>query len=338
MSAGLVFAEGLGRSFAPRQLILRGRAVPAVVDVSLSLAAGEAVGLVGESGSGKSTIGRLLLGLLAPTEGRVVFDGIEISGAPADVLRRLRRRMQLIFQDPYASLDPRRRVGAQIAEGLLIHGLASGREAEARARALLQEVGLPAEHAERYPQQFSGGQRQRIGIARALATGPDFLVADEPVSALDVSVQAQVLALLGDLCRRRGLTLLFISHDLPVVRHLCARVVVLYLGRVMEEGRTEDVFAGPRHPYTRALLAAAPRLDPGRRQERAPLAGELPSPADPPSGCVFRTRCAYALPKCAEERPVLREAGGAGHRAACIRDDIGRDDIGEIGGDMRPGG
>ncbi len=321
--APLVQAERLGRSFAPRSLLLRGRAVPAVVDVSLALAAGEAVGLVGESGSGKSTIGRLLLGLLAPTQGRIVFDGIALTGASASVLRGLRRRMQLVFQDPYASLDPRRRVGAQIADGLVIHGLASGRAAEARARALLAEVGLLPEHAERYPHQFSGGQRQRVGIARALATGPDFLVADEPVSALDVSVQAQVLALLADLCRRRGLTLLFISHDLPVVRHLCARVVVLYLGRVMEEGTTEAVFAAPRHPYTQALLAAAPRLDPSRRQRRAPLAGEPPSPADPPSGCVFRTRCPHALRACGRESPALSEAGAAGHRVACIRDDIG---------------
>jgi len=322
-SAPLVRAERLGRSFAPRSLLLRGRAVPAVVDVSLSLGAGEAVGLVGESGSGKSTIGRLLLGLLPPTQGRVVFDGIELTGASASVLRGLRRRMQLVFQDPYASLDPRRRVGSQIADGLAIHGLASGGAARARVRALLAEVGLPPDHAERYPHQFSGGQRQRIGIARALATGPDFLVADEPVSALDVSVQAQVLALLADLCRRRGLTLLFISHDLPVVRHLCGRVVVLYLGRVMEEGSTEAVFATPRHPYTRALLAAAPRLDPSRQQRHPPLAGEPPSPADPPSGCVFRTRCPHALPACAAKSPALREAGGAGQRAACIRDDIG---------------
>jgi len=295
-----------------------------VVDVSLALTAGEALGLVGESGSGKSTIGRLLLGLLAPTRGRVVFDGIDLAGTPSATLRRLRRRMQLVFQDPYASLDPRRRVGEQIADGLAIHGLASGTASEARVRALLEEVGLPADHAERYPHQFSGGQRQRIGIARALATAPDFLVADEPVSALDVSVQAQVLALLGDLCRRRGLTLLFISHDLPVVRHLCARVVVLYLGRVMEEGPTDEVFSDPRHPYTRALLAAAPHLDPSRRQRHAPLAGEPPSPADPPSGCVFRTRCPYAMPACAKESPALRETGAAGHRVACIRDDIGR--------------
>ncbi|MDA8048625.1 MAG: ABC transporter ATP-binding protein [Rhodospirillales bacterium] len=320
MIAPLVAAEGVGRVFGQRGLFSGRRPVAAVAEVSLTVGRGEAVGLVGESGSGKSTIGRILLGLLPPSEGRVLFDGIDLTRIRGAALRRLRRRMQLVFQDPYVSLDPHRRVGAQIADGLTIHGLAAGAAATARAAAFLEEVGLQPEHAKRYPHQFSGGQRQRIGIARALATGPDFLVADEPVSALDVSAQAQILALLADLRRRRGLAMLFISHDLPAVRHLCSRVVVLYLGRVMEEGSTEAVLTSPRHPYTAALLASAPSLDPARRRRSAPLRGEPPSPAKPPTGCVFRTRCRHALPMCEQARPPLRETGTPGHRAACIRD------------------
>jgi len=322
MSTPLIAGDALGKQFAPRGLLRHHRAVQAVADVTVSLAPGEAVGLVGESGSGKTTVGRLLLGLLPPTAGRVTFDGTDLSRADRASLRRLRRRMQIVFQDPSSSLDPRRRVGAQIADGLAIHRLASPAHRAERVHALLQEVGLAPEHAQRYPHEFSGGQRQRIGIARALATGPDFLVADEPVSALDVSVQAQVLALLADLRVRRHLTLLFISHDLPVVRHLCGRVVVMYLGRVMEEGPTAEVFARPRHPYTRALLSATPRLDAAQRRQRILLAGDPPSPSDPPSGCVFRTRCPHALPACAEAVPVLRPAGAEAHRFACIRDDL----------------
>ena len=236
--SSLVEAQGLCRSFPARQrgILSSRRALRAVTDVDLAVRQGEVVGLVGESGSGKSTVGRLLLGLLPPTAGRVSFDGIDLARANAGTLRRLRRRMQLVFQDPYSSLDPRRRVGDQIADGLSIHGLAPRRERAGRVRALLSRVGLTAEHAERYPHAFSGGQRQRVGIARALSTEPDFIVADEPVSALDVSVQAQVLELLAELKETLGLSMLFISHDLPAVRHLCDRVVVLYLGRVMEEG------------------------------------------------------------------------------------------------------
>ena len=251
-----------------------------------------------------------------------MFDGADLATADAATLRRLRQRMQLVFQDPYGSLDPRRTVGAQIADPLSIHDLVPANERGARVAALLAEVGLPPEHAARYPHQFSGGQRQRIGIARALASGPDFLVADEPVSALDVSVQAQVLALLADLRARLGLAMLFISHDLPVVRHLCDRVVVLYLGRIMEQGPVREVFSNPAHPYTRALLSAAPRLHPADRRARILLRGEPPSPADPPRGCVFRTRCPHAVPACADAVPPLTPRGPE-HLAACIREDLG---------------
>ncbi|MEJ1975987.1 MAG: oligopeptide/dipeptide ABC transporter ATP-binding protein [Acetobacteraceae bacterium] len=317
----LVAAEGLTHRFGHRGLLGRGRPVQAVTDVSLAITRGEAVGLVGESGSGKSTIGRLLLGLLRPSEGRVLVDGADLAGLRGSELRRLRRRVQLVFQDPYSSLDPRRRVGEQIADGIAIHGLLPKARRRARVEALLDQVGLPAAHADRYPHEFSGGQRQRIGIARALAVGPDLLVADEPVSALDVSVQAQVLALLADLRSRLGLGMLFISHDLHVVRSLCDRVLVLYLGRVMEEGPAAAVLATPGHPYTRALLSAAPSLDVLRRRTRILLAGDPPSPANPPSGCVFRTRCPWALPACAEAVPPPR-AVGPGHFAACIREDL----------------
>jgi len=321
MSEALVRAEGLSRRFATGGFFGRGRPLRAVTDFSLAIAAGEAVGLVGESGSGKSTVGRLLLGLLPATEGRAVFDGIDLAVAGREQLRKIRRRMQLVFQDPYGSLDPRRTVGSQVADALDIHDLVPAAGRAPRVAELLDQVGLAPEHARRYPHQFSGGQRQRIGIARALAAGPDFLVADEPVSALDVSVQAQVLALLADLRTRLGLAMLFISHDLPVVRHLCDRVAVMYLGRVMEEGPVASVFARPLHPYTQALLSAAPSLHAERRRTRILLRGEPPSPADPPSGCVFRTRCPLALPACAEAVPALRERE-RGHRAACIRDDV----------------
>jgi oligopeptide/dipeptide ABC transporter ATP-binding protein len=317
----LVVASNLTRRFGGDGWFGRGKAVRAVTDVSLRVGRGEAVGLVGESGSGKSTIGRLLLGLLAPSAGTITLDGADISTLAAGAAKKMRRRMQLVFQDPYASLDPRRRVGAQIADGLAIHAIVKPRERGTRVAALLAQVGLPETHADRFPHEFSGGQRQRLGIARALATEPDFLVADEPVSALDVSVQAQVLRLLADLRARLGLAMLFISHDLPVVRSLCDRVIVLYLGRVMEEGPAAAVLENPRHPYTIALLSAAPRVDAARRRTRILLRGDPPSPADPPSGCVFRTRCPFALPACAAAVPPPR-AVGAGHVSACIREDV----------------
>jgi oligopeptide/dipeptide ABC transporter ATP-binding protein len=309
----LVVAEGLTRRFAARGFFSRGRPIQAVTDVWLTVGRGETIGLVGESGSGKSTLGRMLLGLLPPSAGQVHFDGIDLARAGPAQRRQLRRRMQIVFQDPHSSLDPRRPVGAQVADGLAIHGLVPRPERRARVEALLSQVGLPAAHADRYPHEFSGGQRQRVGIARALATGPEFLVADEPVSALDVSVQAQVLALLADLRTRLGLALLFISHDLAVVRSLCDSVVILYLGRVMEAGPVAQVFDNPRHPYTQALLSAAPDLDPARRRSRIILPGDPPSPSAPPSGCVFRTRCPVAMPECAAAIPALRDG------VACLR-------------------
>ena len=307
----LLVAEGITRVFGARGLFRRGRPVQAVSGVSLTVGRGEAVGLVG-----KSTVGRLVLGLLPASAGRVLLDGTDIAD-PAG-RRARRRRMQLVFQDPYASLDPRRRVGAQVADGLAIHKLAAPSARRKQAEALLAQVGLAPAHADRFPHEFSGGQRQRVGIARALATRPDFLVADEAVSALDVSVQAQILALFADLRTRLGIGMLFISHDLKVVRSLCDRVIVLYLGRMVEEGRAADVLEGPRHPYTQALLSASPSLDPARRRTRILLHGDPPSPSDPPSGCVFRTRCRLAVAACAAAVPPL-EAVGPGHRAACLR-------------------
>ncbi len=317
-SPPLLEAAGLSKTFAARGLFRRGPAVQAVRRVDVAVGRGETVGVVGESGSGKSTLGRLLLGLLPASEGTIRFDGRRLDEATRAEWRRLRRRMQIVFQDPYGSLDPRRRVGAQIADGLAIHGLVPTAERPGRVAELLRQVGLDPVHAQRFPHEFSGGQRQRIGIARALATAPDFLVADEPVSALDVSVQAQVVALLGDLRHRLGLAMLFISHDLLVVRHLCDRVLVMYLGRVMEEGPAETVFRTPAHPYTRALLSATPRLDPARRAKRILLPGDPPSPSNPPSGCVFRTRCLHAADACAGTVPDLRPFG-EGRRVACIR-------------------
>jgi oligopeptide/dipeptide ABC transporter ATP-binding protein len=292
--------------------------VQAVRAVDVSVARGEAVGVVGESGSGKSTLGRLMLGLIPASEGTVSFDGKPLGNASRAEWRSLRKRMQIVFQDPYGSLDPRRRAGAQIADGLTIHDLVPATQRDARVAALLQRVGLDPTHAQRFPHEFSGGQRQRIGIARALASEPDFLVADEPVSALDVSIQAQIVQLLAVLRRDLGLAMLFISHDLPVVRHLCDRVVVMYLGRVMEEGTAETIFNAPAHPYTRALISATPKLRQAERAKRILLAGDPPSPSDPPSGCVFRTRCAQAVAACAESVPELRSFG-EGRRVACLR-------------------
>src|ERR687898_1415599 len=272
---------------------LFGRSAPvvrAVDGVSFEVARGETLALVGESGCGKSSVGRTILRLQEPTSGQALYEGTDIFSLDRTALRQLRRRMQIIFQDPYSSLNPRMSVGSAIAEGLEIHRLASRAEMPGRVAALLEEVGLDPSYARRYPHEFSGGQRQRIGIARALAVQPAFIVCDEPVSALDVSVQAQVLNLLGDLQQQRGLSYLFIAHDLSVVEYLCDEVVVMYLGRVMERGPSRQVYAAPRHPYTKALLATAPIPDPTRRRTHVALHGDIPSPINPPSGCVFRTR------------------------------------------------
>ncbi|MBL8697048.1 MAG: ABC transporter ATP-binding protein [Alphaproteobacteria bacterium] len=316
----LLDVRGLTKEFA----LADGRSLRAVEDVSFTIARGEIVGLVGESGSGKTTVGRALLRLVEPTAGRLVFDGSDLMALPPAELRRLRRRIAMVFQDPFASLNPRLTVGRIVAEPMEIHGLHPDRATRrAKVAALLEEVGLPADAATRYPHQFSGGQRQRIGIARALAAEAELIVADEPVSALDVSVQAQVLNLLAELQRRRGLAMLFISHDLEVVRHFCDRIVVMYAGRVVEQGPGASVVAAPAHPYTRALIAAVPLRDPTVRRARAPIAGEVPDPLSLPEGCVFRPRCAHAIAACAAARPAL-EAVAPDHLAACSNRDAWR--------------
>lgn len=299
-----------------------GQPIRAVDNVSFSILPGETLGLVGESGSGKSTIGRTLLRLIESSSGQVLYRGEDLGEASDRRMRSLRSKLQMIFQDPYASLNPKMRIKDILGEALQVHGLATGKAARSRRIAqLLELVGLRAEHAERYPHEFSGGQRQRIGVARALAVEPEFIVADEPLSALDVSIQAQVVNLLCDLRDRLSLTMLFISHDLDVVEYLCDRVVVLYLGRVMEVAPTAALFAQPLHPYTQALLAASPKPDPEEKHVHVALKGDIPSPVNPPSGCVFRTRCPHAIDACAGNRPELRDLG-QGRFKACIRDDI----------------
>jgi oligopeptide/dipeptide ABC transporter ATP-binding protein len=310
----LVSIDRLGKTFETARGPLQ-----ALADVSFDIPRGAVVGLVGESGSGKTTLGRCVLRLIEPSAGRVTFDGIDVTSLDARGMKAMRKRMQIIFQDPFSSLNPRMRVRDIIGEALIAHRVGRhGKERRDTIAALLEEVGLSADQMGRFPHEFSGGQRQRIGIARALAVEPEFIVADESVSALDVSVQAQILNLLQDLRDRRGLTVLFIAHDLSVVEYLCDEVVVLYLGRVAERGSAEDVYAAPAHPYTRALLSAAPVADPEAVRNREILAGDIPSPLAPPSGCVFRTRCRHAVGKCAEivPPPILV---GSRHDAACIR-------------------
>lgn len=314
--APLLSVRGLAKHYATR-----GATLKILENISFDIAKGEVVGLVGESGSGKTTIGRSVLRLIEPTSGEVVFDGEDLTKLSNGEMRRKRPRMQYIFQDPYASLSPRMTVGEILMEGLKIQGIGTKQERVERARKALEQVELPADAFNRYAHEFSGGQRQRIGIARALTLAPEFIVADEPVSALDVSIQAQVVNLLRDLQQKLGLTMLFISHDLAVVEYICDRVIVLYLGRVMEIASSEELYARPQHPYTRALMSAIPSPDPDAKTERQLLKGDIPSPANPPSGCVFRTRCPKALDACATTVPQLREVA-PGHFKACIRDDL----------------
>ncbi|MDK4733633.1 ABC transporter ATP-binding protein [Rhizobium sp. CNPSo 3490] len=316
MSEPLLSVRDLGKHYTSR-----GTRLTILQDISFDIGKGEVVGLVGESGSGKTTIGRSVLRLVEPSAGSVRFDGIELTTLSSSEMRRLRPRMQYIFQDPFASLSPRMTIGEILTEGLNIQGLGTARERLERAHAALEQVDLPPEAVNRYAHEFSGGQRQRIGIARALTLAPEFIVADEPVSALDVSIQAQVINLLRDLQQRLGLTMLFISHDLAVGEYICDRVIVLYLGRTMEIAPSAALYARPLHPYTRALLSAIPSPDPDARRDRQILKGDIPSPADPPSGCGFRTRCPSALPACGEAVPELREMQ-PGHFKACIRDDL----------------
>ena len=319
----LLDVRGLTKSFPMRAgLLSRGtHDVKAVNDVSFAIARGETLGVVGESGCGKTTMGRSILRLIEPTAGSVIFDGVDVATLHRSALRKMRRRMQVVFQDPFSSLNPRMTVGAAVKEGIIIHRLAEGSEADRRVKVLFEEVGLDPAYAARYPHEFSGGQRQRIGVARALSVEPEMIVCDEPVSALDVSVQAQVINLLQDLQRDRGLTYLFIAHDLSVVQHIADRVGVMYLGRIVEVGSSHDLYSDPIMPYTQALLSAVPRPEPGRQIARIVLQGEPPSPANPPPGCVFYPRCHHPLrdAECTRVVPPLEEKTPV-HFAACIKE------------------
>nr|WP_221375438.1 oligopeptide/dipeptide ABC transporter ATP-binding protein [Actinoplanes polyasparticus] len=323
MSDALVEIDDLKVHFPIKSGLLFDRTVGyvyAVDGVSLKISRGETYGLVGESGCGKSTLGRGLLRLVEPTSGRITFDGTDVRALSGERMRLFRRRIQMVFQDPMSSLDPRQSVESLLVEGLKAQDLHRNKaEAQKRLRSTLDSVGLPASALTKYPHEFSGGQRQRIGIARALVLGPELIVADEPVSALDVSIQAQVVNLLGDLQDSLGLTYLVIAHDLAVIRHISDTIGVMYLGSLVEEADADQLYERPLHPYTRALLSAVPIPDPRveDRRERMLLVGDLPSPADPPSGCRFRTRCPWSQTRCAEERPVLRVFDDSGQRVAC---------------------
>ena len=306
-----------------KQFPIRGGALNRVVNyiqavngVSFTVRRGEVLGLVGESGSGNTTIGRLVLRLEEATAGKVIFDGTNILELPKKEMRRFRKRMQIIFQDPYASLNPREKVRTVIGHALALHRIGTPESRSERTVELIEQVGLSPDQLDRFPHEFSGGQRQRVGIARALAVNPDFLVADEPVSALDVSIQAQVINLLSDLKDQLDLTMLFIAHDLAVVEHICDRVAVMYLGKIMEIAPSRTLYNDPNHPYTEALLSAVPVPEPGHRQKRTVLSGDIPSAINPPSGCVFRSRCPRAEAICATETPELKQIG-PDHFSAC---------------------
>ena len=317
-SDNLLEVKGLKKYFPIKKGIL-GRDIKwlkAVDDVTFSLPAGKTLGLVGESGCGKSTTGRLILSLLKPTEGQVLFNGQNVYQVNGEDRFHLKRKMQIIFQDPYGSLNPRMQVGDIVAEPLCIHGLAKGPEVDKRVKELFDQVGLSRYHADRYPHEFSGGQRQRVGIARALAVEPDLIICDEPVSALDVSIQSQVLNLLADLQKELNLTYLFISHALNVVKHVSDRVGVMYLGKIVELAKSEALYSDPMHPYTRALLSAIPIPNPQIKRERIILTGDITSPIEPPPGCRFQSRCPLAVEKCFEEEPELIEYC-TGHFVAC---------------------
>ncbi|MGB9723204.1 MAG: ABC transporter ATP-binding protein [Chloroflexia bacterium] len=293
--------------------------VKAVDDVSFDIYRGETLGLVGETGCGKTTVGRTLLRLYEPTAGQILFDGVDLTRLRGRQLRQMRRRMQIIFQDPYASLNPRMTVGAIVGEPLEVHGVATGKEKQERVQELLELVGLNPYFVNRYPHEFSGGQRQRIGIARALALNPDLIVCDEPISSLDVSIQAQVVNLLEELQDRLGLTYLFIAHDLSMVRHISDRMAVMYLGKIVELADRDEIYLNPLHPYTQALMSAVPVPDPEveEKRQRILLRGEIPSPAHPPKGCNFSTRCPKVMERCQEEKPPYQEVK-PGHWVACF--------------------
>jgi len=324
MTGPVLTVENASKTFVAKRNVLGRptRTVKAVDSVSLSLMKGETLALVGESGCGKSTLGRLMTRLIEPTSGTIVLDGEDITTANDRALQKIRRKIQMVFQDPFAALNPRMTVGQMVAEPLMLHDIVPASERKARVVSLLEAVGLGAQHADRYPHEFSGGQRQRVVIARALAADPMVLVCDEPVSALDVSIRSQILNLLAELQERLGLSYIFISHDLGVVKHIADRVAVMYLGRIVEIGRTEDVFSAPRHPYTRALISAIPVPSPNAARAHEPIEGDMPNPLDPPSGCHFHTRCPYMRDICRDKRPELLPSD-AGHPSAChFRDEL----------------
>jgi oligopeptide/dipeptide ABC transporter ATP-binding protein len=321
MTAPLLEVTGLARHYAVKRGLVLAKTVGvvrAVDGISFAVNRGETLALVGESGCGKSTTARLVLRLIDPTAGSVHFEGADITALTGEKLRKLRRRMQIVFQDPFASLNPRMTVGEILEEPLIVHGIGDREQRRARVAQLLNLVGLADFHAQRYPHEFSGGQRQRIGIARALAVEPALIVCDEPVSALDVSIQAQVINLLKDLQTRLGLSYLFIAHDLAVVKHTADRIAVMYLGQIVEIASKDALFSDPRHPYTRTLLAAIPRPDPHRDRDRPVAGGDVPSPMNPPPGCRFHTRCPFVIERCRVEMPALRPWND-GHLTACHR-------------------